>query len=405
MSRDHSIITVALMLSAIVNVNAELTLKPEVSTRAWHDDNPRLLIRSPTEVTATVNDVGIESIYSAPTYSLSLTPRVRLSRYTEETELDSEDYFVSTNMLKSYERHQLAGEFKYAREATFSTEQTNLDIFNINIPETTFSFNTSWLYTVNGRLNLSVYANFLDVSFEKNPRSNFVDYLQYGSGTALNYAASERTTWIFSLFASQFKTPQTGTETVSYGLQIGFDHQFDETLDASFRIGQNRSEQEFKMPQTQIISVVPLRFATTVADETERSAGEIIDLDVEKRFERATARLLWSRAFSPSSQGVRQESEEVDGIVKYRMTPFLDAVIRVSYRRRNQEGEVSARRLNDIKVINVNGRLEYRFSPLWKAEIGARYRELDRLDTGLKSDSKLIYLNLRYRPREITLFR
>ena len=280
---------------------AEIIIKPEVGTRGGFDTNPRVRVTSPDEVLVSKSEAQLAATYTRPTYNISLRPKFRLSRYTEQTELDSEDYFVKLAGLKALERQQYSGEFNYEREASFTTEQIDSGNFNVNVPRTTFSLNGTWQYSLTSKLNLSLSGNAQDVSFEEDPRSTLVGYEYYGFGTTLSYATSDRTSWLLSLSPSIFKTPQTGGETTSYAYQFGFQHRFDDSLDASFRIGHNISHQKFKTARAQIISFVPLLFSTSIVNETSRSAGEIIDLRIDKRFTRSDMSFEWNRSFSPSS--------------------------------------------------------------------------------------------------------
>ncbi len=394
----------ALGILIIANAEAELTVKPEVSTRAYYDNNPRVRVDPPTEVFATINEVGAATIYSRPTYNVSLAPKFRLSRYTEETELDSEDYFVTLAADKVFERHQLSSEFNYSREASFTTEQTDSDRFNVNVPRTSFFLNSSWLYAVTDQLNLTLIGNAIDVSFEDAPAGRLIDYSQFSLGSFLSYSISDRTNLVATLNVSEFKTPQIGSETLSYAFQIGFEKQFYESLHASFRIGHNISYIGFQSTQTQIISQFPPQFATTVMSERRRSSGEIIDLRVEKEFERANVSFEWSRSFSPSSDGSRQQRQEVDGYGRYRISQYLDAALQVQYRESSQEGQVNFVRPNNRDVIMVRGRLIYRISRYLQGEFGIQYRQVNRTSSGTNSDSERLFLALRYRPQESHYF-
>lgn len=389
----------AMLVPALAS--AEITLSPEVSTRARFDSNPRLQADSPTSVFVSLSEARLQTEFSRPTFTASLFPRVRVSRYTEETELNSEDYFVTANAIKFFEGHQLSSEFRYEREASITTERTDSEIFNVNLPRTTFALNGGWSYAPTDALNFSLSGNALDVSFEEDPRSTFIDYTQFGSSAGLRFAISNRTTLLGNVSASMFKTPQTSSKTASYAFQVGFEQQVYETLYATFRIGNNFSVIDFKTAQTQLISVNPLRFGTQIVDESLRSSGEIIDLFVESQRERSYFRLEWHRSFSPSSQGARQRSQQVFGMARYRITEFIDAEFQVSYRERTQEAQTEVRRLGDLETVRLGARVFYRISPEIRAEFGLRYLEQNRLNTGTKSDSQRVFVAIRYRPQEL----
>ena len=130
---------------------AEVTVKPVVASKIVYDSNPRLRPFRAQEVFISKSEAFIETVYAEPTYNISLTPKFRLNRYTEETDLDSEDYFVNLSGSKFLERHQFTTEFDYEREASIETERDDSGIFNVNVPRTTFSLSSSWAYNINDR--------------------------------------------------------------------------------------------------------------------------------------------------------------------------------------------------------------------------------------------------------------
>lgn len=384
-------------------VTAETLILPDLSIRPFFDNNPRVRVEDPQEVIGVINEAKFAGLYRRPTYEISVTPKFRLSRYTEETELDSEDYFIEAIAQKFFERSQFATEFNFEREASISTELNDSGIFNVNLPRTTYSIESSWTFNVTDTLNFSVSGNALDVTFKEDVRSAFVDYQQYGAGPNLTYALSDRTSIFASLYTSIFKTPATNSETQSYSFQFGFEHQFYESLRAAFRIGHNISTIDFLAAQTTLVSLAPFRVQTTFFDESERSSGEIVNVSLTKTFERASFELEWDRSFSPSSQGARQETDSVEGFFRYRVSRFVYADLRGSFRQRKQEGQANTRRLSDLDVLRIDARILYRWTPEIQAEFGFRHLRHERPSIGTEADSQRVFIFLRYTPTQIAL--
>ena len=101
-----------------------------------------------------------------------------------------------------------------------------------------FFLSSAWDWFLTQRLSTRVFGNALDVSFEEDPRSNFVDYNQFLAGASVNFVTSPTTTLSASVFRSRFKTPQIGSQTDSTSYQVGITHALDESLTINFRIGQ-----------------------------------------------------------------------------------------------------------------------------------------------------------------------
>ena len=380
---------------------AYLVIKPTLNTTNSYDDNPRLRPENlSNDLLFTRNDVELDSTYVRPTYEVGIRPKFRFSRYTEETDLNSEEYFVSTFVNKLFERHQVGGGFDFSREATFFTEIDDSGLFDVNLARTTLSGRINWSYFLSEAVTLLFNGYVNDVEFEEDPSSQFVDYLAHGVGASINYRFSKLTSFWAIFNRSEFKTPQLSSETESYSFQLGFDHQLTKTTKSSFRIGRNRSHLEFKQAQPVLLSLNPLVISNVLVDEEENQSGDIVQLIVEQGFSRANLRMQWDRRFSPSSQGARQEIEEVAGAIRYRVTERIDLLANVRYRNRVQEG-TSVTRLNDLEILSYGSRLQYHVSPTLRAEMGYSYREQTR--TGQTSDREAhrLFIGLRYSPSEM----
>ena len=69
-------------------------MAPSFSTVAHTDGNRRLRSEGGPTAFATVANGRFEAVYTHPTYSVTLKPAARFSRYTECPELTAEDWFV-----------------------------------------------------------------------------------------------------------------------------------------------------------------------------------------------------------------------------------------------------------------------------------------------------------------------
>ena len=381
--------------------HAYLVLKPELSTRNSYDDNPRLRLQNTNALVFTSNELVVDSTFVSPTYQIGITPTFRLSRFTEETELNSEEYLVSTFATKLFQRHQLGATFDFAREASFVTEVDDSGIFDINLFRTTLSGQINWSYYLSERVTLSFNGYATDVSFEEDPRSFFVDYFLYGAGASVRYDYSETTSFWVIFNRADFKTPALSSETGSYIFQVGFDHELTETVDVSFRIGRNRSNLEFKQARLAFLSLNPPVLGTVLGDEEENASGDVIQATVEKKFARASLTMQWDRRFSPSSQGVRQEIEEVSGYLRYRVARHVSLVGRVNFRNQLQEGTLITTRVPELEILQYEAKLFYRVSPSLRAELGYRYRDQTSTRQAEGAESHRVFVGLRFSPAEM----
>lgn len=382
---------------------AYLLIEPMLSTKNTYDDNPRIRTDDlANDLVFTTNELKFDSTYVRPTYQVGITPRFRFSRYSEDTELDSEEYFVSSFANKLFERHQVGASFNFANQASFFTEFDDSGLFNVNISRVTLSGRVNWSYFLSEKVTLLFNGQVSDISYEDDPRSRFIDYFLYGAGASVNYRFSESTSFWLIFNRSTFKTPQISSETESHSFQLGFDHQLTETSEVLFRIGKNISNLEFKQTQLALISQNPPVIGPVIVDAEENQSGDVIQFQVKKEFSKANLKMQWDRRFSPSSQGARQEIEEVSGNLKYRLTQSVNLIGRVRHRTRIQEGQLIRTRLEDLETLDYGGSVAYRFSPNLSTEIGYGYRQ--QIFRGISREAHRVFLALRYRPPELRLW-
>ena len=208
--------------------DAELTIAPSIAPSTYFDDNRRVRAEGSPSLVASVMDAGFEAIYTRPTYRLTLAPDVRITRHTDQTELDSEDYFVALGAEKYFERHQFAGAFNFERESSATTELNDSGRIDIAVARTTLGINSSWSYLLSDQVTLTASGGYADVSFEEAEGNNLTDYTFSNAGLNLRYRFSDRTDWLVNTSLTAFDTPafeaggqRIDGETTSYSIRIG----------------------------------------------------------------------------------------------------------------------------------------------------------------------------------------
>ena len=395
------------LLVAVVMVRpvmAELSVTPSFYTEAYSDDNRRIRPQGGSTAYATVTDGDLEAVFARPTYSVSLTPRARFSRYTEFPELNSEDWFVNLDGLKVLERHQFTVGFEFERESTATTELEDSGIIlDISQTRTMLAGNLGWTYEINERLSAGAFGGVSDVSFEKTSQLTRIDYDTANAGLRLTYVASDRTTVTANASISTFNTQQTASETESVAFQIGFEHMFSDTLSGNFAIGHNITRVKSSQTQSVLVSVFPLQFATQQVTQDSRGGGQILNTRVQKTFDRGHLVVTWDRYFSPSSLGVRLKLQETGGRFSYRIRDDLTARAGAWFRERSQEG--SGGGLRSLDTMFIRGSVAYQFKRHWTALIEYHFRQQTQPVTNISATSHRIGLELCYAGDPLQYFR
>ena len=384
----------SLTISSVM-VSAEMTIAPSFSPQLYIDDNRRQRESNPASVIASINEASLDAEYQQETYSINLEPKVRVSRYTQESILNSDDYFVAMDAQKFWSRTQAQLAFDYENESTITTELFDSGRFDNNIRRETIALNGFVSYAISPDLIGSFSAGISDVTFEETEGGNFTDFRSYFARADLNYALGPRTTLIPALGYALFKTPDSGGETRSYTFELGIAHELDNTLDVLVSAGPSVSHIDSVATEQFIVSLNPFVIGTRLVETEARGSGEVIRVVVNKRFERAQATAEWNRSFSPSSQGARQRLEIVRSRAEYRFTEDLKAKAFFIYRSRTQEATPNAL-FRDLDIIQASATLEYRFSKTQVVELGYRFRNQSEPNGDYSANSNRIFLTYRF---------
>lgn len=392
--RCHAFV-MAGMLSAACCATAELLITPTAWTRLGYNDNRRLRDPDGPDILESTTEVTLANELQRALYSVFVAPRVRVIRRTEESELDTEDYFVKAGGERLFERQRVNLEFDFESEGTATTELTDSGLFDVNVKRTTLAANTGWAYSLTEILSVNLFGGYSDVAYEELDRSVFFDYDEANVGTGFRYVMSPTTTLLGNASISRFRTPAVRSETKSYSFRFGFEHRFTETVDASFMVGQNISRISVREPVTEIVSFVPLTFATRMVNNEESESGHLVNAFINKRFRNADMSVTWDRYFSPSSLGGRQRRQEVRSRGRYRLSERWNLDGEIGYRESEQEGSINTL-VRALDFLTGTASLKYRLTKFWSAEVAYRYRSQQEESADLDAMSNEVFFGIRY---------
>lgn len=388
--------------TAALPAGFEFDLSGNARSRLEADDNRRLRVDSQEVSFATITNAQAKLDLRTETYSASLRPRVRTSRFTRETALNFDEYYVQLSMGKFWERARLSLDFDFERESSVTTELTDVGSAETNLPRTGLGLNLSWLYQVTPRFQTTLSGGLNQSTFESVPGSRFVDSDQANVGLDLDYQFSDRTALLFNSSASAFST-DNGRDTASYLYQAGLRSALTETFNATVLVGQNLSRITQELPQPVPATVQVLFFGTPflvpngnfVNKLRESSAGRVINVQVNKEIQRGFGTVAWSQFFSPTSQGVRARRESVVAGGEYDISLRWKAQLDYAFRNQTQEGRFGTL-LASIETHSVRSQVSYQFAKEWFAEVGYRYLRQFNPATEDLTESNMLFIAVRY---------
>ena len=178
----------------------EYHVQPRASFKTLVNDNRRLFAENPTTVYGGVLNLGGSLYVADALHSAVLDPRVRLSRFQGDSDLNRDEYFFDGELGKVLKNGRLALAGAYSDTSTLTSELTDTGLFSTNKSRISYLLAPSYIHFFTPALSFSISGSVNDVEFEDSEETGFVNYTNYVLGTFLQYAISDRT----SLYSTNF---------------------------------------------------------------------------------------------------------------------------------------------------------------------------------------------------------
>jgi len=368
----------------------EWSATPRVSAGVEHDSNKTLVIRDPISASGVIVDAAVALGWATETSNLVLTPRVRWGRYNEEPDLlDHTDFYLDLASSGSTERarYGLNGNLtldSVDTSQTIAEEEGLRRLRRENVDRNRRNLAPSWSYILTERDTASLSGSFTWVDYDESDllQGGYVDYRYHVLNASLAHAFTERDTVSLIGYYSRYSRDLFDAVTDSVGMQVGYEHQFSETLKGSVAAGAVRSD--FSSDADDLLDS---------GDDTEY--GQLINASLSQRLERDQWTLSAGRTLSPTGDGVLVRRDEVRGDYWRQLTERLTGHIGGLLYHDESPTKAGGILRPDRTYGRVELGLAYQLSPYWTLRGQYRYRfeEYDLLGGGddrADSDSFLI---------------
>lgn len=269
---------------------AEWQVAPAASVGSSYADNPRLLSEGGTSSSGAIGELNASLRRLTERSALTLRPRLRSSRYSDDEKLGSDDQFVNAGYRWLGVRSDWNMELGLTRDTTLTSElgSTGLVQSNRRHEAASFSVAPRVMFTerVSGGVQMFVVDNrYIDAAF-----TGLVDY-RY---TMLSLFS----TVLLSDTGSAFSVTAQGGELSTDGFR-GSD-----TRDGTLRLGW--SFQPWQL-WTAALSAGP----STVETDAGSDSGFVFDGELKRHGERWSLTANAGRSQSPTGRGVLTRRDEV----------------------------------------------------------------------------------------------
>ena len=245
-------LAVALALGALPAGAADWEANPKLALGYLYDNNYRLTPPDlENEVSGGVLDAQVELRAAGPITEFSFIPRARVTRFPDDPEEESEDYYGTLNWAHRTQVMRAQVRADYSQETVATSEQpgTGIDsglgetggadagIAAIRNRRDLARLRPSLSYDFSQRHRLDLSASAVDVSFDQKIPGAQTDYRDYGVNVGFGFVTSQRSAVTVSALASRYDVEIEGNSADAYGLELEWTTSATETMEAFLRAG------------------------------------------------------------------------------------------------------------------------------------------------------------------------
>ena len=240
-------------------VHANWETSQELGIGIGYDDNAELADSPGSSSSESYFGVNASATFSyvTPRTDFELTPALSSKRFSEDSDLDSDDLFL----LFNYKRIGVKTNFLFygnmAREAVRTAERLLVD-FDVQDPDDIDTDSSGvrvstgdrerlilspvFNYKMSPRYSLSISGAYQDTSYDERASDFLTDFRAYSGGVALLYNWSEKDVIRLDARASNYEAGQRGSDARGSQFGIGYDRWLTERTQLKLLFAGNNTE-------------------------------------------------------------------------------------------------------------------------------------------------------------------
>jgi hypothetical protein len=390
-------LSIVLVLISFLSPSAVMAqawqLEPSATVEQSYDDNFRLTTESEDKVFTTRLAGGLGLKRFTETIEIEGLVRADFAKFSGDTENLGDDtdnsQVLGLKASRKFERTKFGLNFLFTRDAVLRSVNVVQDPSNVTVepdpsvdngvvPENVRRYRTqvqpNFNYQLTERSSMRLLYGFDDGNYEDND-VGLNDYQRHALTGGFQTQVTEKDTLLALLTGSRFDS-DSGNTTDSVELQVGLNHDFDETTNVGFTLGGRRT-----------------KFDTSTQDDT--SDGFVARLSARKLGGLTRFSFRLERRLSPSGVGDEVETDEFN----FNMTRRLSPLLLFSLRSRGFENESIRTQTsgNNLRRFYVQPRLSWRITQNWYFETSYQYTRQKRYNTPDSADNNSVFVSINYR--------
>ena len=390
-------------LMASTPARAYWELIPRIEGGVTAETNPynRIETQSYDSASGAFADFRLESSLQTPRDVVTLTPRLRSSRFAGSNEpLDDDDYWINLDATHYWDTANANLGVVYRdngiRTSEFNTAnpgQTRDD------SQSTWSFDPSLSYIFSARNSIQLTANWTDIAYDAPPQSGYYDYTNGSIQATWIHAFSPKTSVLAAINGGSFKAndPDSASKnnTDSFGGTLALERKLSSTLTTTVTLGSSRSTQDveglFYDPYNPGFLCPTYPFA--LCSITDKSNNFVGGITLRQTSEVMTTTIDYSQSQAPRSNGTSVVSESFRINFQRLLSQRLDGSFNLLYTSDSALGNYGRQ---DRTYFAGNAALRYRLTRTLAVNGSYNYSVNNDDANGAKQKNNSLFFSLIY---------
>ncbi|MCP5138954.1 MAG: hypothetical protein H6979_03745 [Chromatiales bacterium] len=378
-------------------------LTPRIEGGITTETNPynRIETQSYDGATGAFADFRLEGSLQTPRDVVTLTPRLRSSRFAGSNEpLDDDDYWINLDATHYWDTANANLGVMYRdngiRTSEFNTAnpgQTRDD------SQSTWSFDPSLSYIFSARNSIQLTANWTDITYDAPPQSGYYDYTNGSIQATWIHAFSEKTSALVAVNGGSFKASDpysaSRNNTDSFGGTLALERKLSPTLTTTVTLGSSRSTQDveglFFDPENPGFLCPTYPFA--LCSISENSNNFVGGITLRQQSEVMTTTIDYSQSQAPRSNGTSVVSESFRVNFQRTLSRKLDGSFNLLYTSDSALGNYGRQ---DRAYFSGNAALRYRLTRTLAVNGSYNYSVNNDDANGAKQKNNSLFFSLIY---------
>lgn len=362
--------------------DADWAVEPFVSSSLAFDDNIQFSASDEISSTGLSANAGVVISNETEAVKTRIEPRLSFRSYSEDSDLNSLDQFLTLSTLSLGERSDLGLALSFANDSTRTSELEDSGITFLNKRRTFFSMTPSWRYLLTPLTSVKVTYRFDGSQYEDSGQNGLNDFENQTATVDLARRLSEDSDFIVRGYYQRYKVLELTNKANTLGIELGYKRKFSPRLEGSVFAGGVNTD-------------------STTEGRDDTSSGGSGSAQLAFKGEKARYVGKYRLSVEPSSTGEAYLRNRVTAGIDARLTEKLSW--KLDFLAQNQKPVSDISTQTDRKYYSISPSLSWRLKKDWRLQ--ARYTFLAEDRSGA-TDAKRnqAYVGVEYRKARLTVY-